>query len=138
MDASKIRQEISQLQSKLSRIEKQLLNERGPFIPGAIIERYGRCGKPTCRCHQGKLHGPYSALSRPVEGRSEVIHLTAETRSEIEGSVRRYQSYQRCLTEWRKTIRELEGLFTKLRESQVKELPRSVSKRKKKRKTRRK
>lgn len=28
-------------------------------LPGTVHEQYIRCGKPNCRCAQGKLHGPY-------------------------------------------------------------------------------
>lgn len=28
-------------------------------IPGAVIAQMVRCGKPSCKCARGKLHGPY-------------------------------------------------------------------------------
>jgi hypothetical protein len=28
-------------------------------LPGSLQPRYVRCGKPTCRCARGELHGPY-------------------------------------------------------------------------------
>ena len=31
---------------------------RGPH-GGALLEQYVRCGKPNCRCREGRLHGPY-------------------------------------------------------------------------------
>ena len=30
-----------------------------PALPGAVVERYHRCGKSNCRCMHGQLHGPY-------------------------------------------------------------------------------
>jgi hypothetical protein len=30
--------------------------------PGAICEQYAKCGKATCRCNAGELHGPYHCL----------------------------------------------------------------------------
>ena len=28
-------------------------------LPGSLHREWRRCGKPTCRCAQGTLHGPY-------------------------------------------------------------------------------
>jgi hypothetical protein len=28
-------------------------------LPGAVCAEWKKCGKPTCRCARGKLHGPY-------------------------------------------------------------------------------
>ena len=28
-------------------------------MPGSLHTAYRACGKPTCRCAQGQLHGPY-------------------------------------------------------------------------------
>src|SRR5215475_8481004 len=28
-------------------------------IPGAVIAQMVRCGKPSCKCARGELHGPY-------------------------------------------------------------------------------
>jgi hypothetical protein len=39
-----------------------------PFIlRGSLIERFKRCGKPGCRCAQGRGHGPkyYLSVSQP-------------------------------------------------------------------------
>ena len=28
-------------------------------LPGAVCTEWKKCGKPSCRCAHGKLHGPY-------------------------------------------------------------------------------
>lgn len=39
----------------------ELLSEDGHLLPGGVIDRMMRCGKPNCRCagDEGELHGPY-------------------------------------------------------------------------------
>jgi hypothetical protein len=37
-------------------------------LPGSLIERYKRCGKPGCRCTQGPGHGPKYYLSVSQSG----------------------------------------------------------------------
>jgi hypothetical protein len=38
-----------------------LLAEPAEILPGTVVERWLRCGKPTCRCkaERPQLHGPY-------------------------------------------------------------------------------
>ena len=38
-------------------------------LRGSLIERYIRCGKPGCRCAQGRGHGPKYYLSVSYSGR---------------------------------------------------------------------
>src|SRR5258708_39620700 len=40
----------------------------GLALPGTLIERHVRCGKPGCRCHADPpaLHGPYWQWTRKV------------------------------------------------------------------------
>ena len=33
-----------------------------PQAVGYLTSEYVKCGKPTCRCRQGQLHGPYTYL----------------------------------------------------------------------------
>ena len=44
----------------------------GPALPGTLIQRHVRCGKPGCRCHADPpvLHGPYWQWTRKVAGKT--------------------------------------------------------------------
>ena len=44
----------------------------GFALPGTLIERHVRCGKPRCRCHADPpvLHGPYWQWTRKVAGKT--------------------------------------------------------------------
>jgi hypothetical protein len=44
----------------------------GPALPGTLIERHVRCGKPGCRCHADPpaLHGPYWQWTRKAAGKT--------------------------------------------------------------------
>ena len=79
-------------------------------------------GKAGCRCHEGEKHGPYTFVTEPVSGRSRVTYVPKKLRRRIEPRVRRYQEFQRALTEWRKATKELDELFNQLRESQADDL----------------
>jgi hypothetical protein len=44
----------------------------GLALPGTLIERHVRCGKPGCRCHADPpvLHGPYWQWTRKTGGKT--------------------------------------------------------------------
>jgi hypothetical protein len=44
----------------------------GLALPGTLIERHVRCGKPRCRCHADPpvLHGPYWQWTRKTSGKT--------------------------------------------------------------------
>ena len=46
------------------------LAETGPALPGTLLERHNRCGKPNCRCKHDPptLHGPMT--SGPARSRA--------------------------------------------------------------------
>ncbi|CAN5909347.1 hypothetical protein BH23ACT10_BH23ACT10_20670 [soil metagenome] len=50
----------------------------GFALPGTLLERSMRCGKPTCRCHTDptRMHGPYHQWTRKVDGKTRTRNLT--------------------------------------------------------------
>ena len=44
----------------------------GLALPGTLIQRHTRCGKPGCRCHADPpvLHGPYWQWTRKLNGKT--------------------------------------------------------------------
>jgi hypothetical protein len=62
---------LSTLEQQRSAILTQIL-ELGDFRSGSITAISGRCGKPTCRCHQDGQsgHGPNYRLTRKVNGKT--------------------------------------------------------------------
>ena len=62
---------LTALEQQRSGILMQIL-ELGDFRSGSITAINGRCGKPTCRCHQPNQpgHGPNFRLTRKINGKS--------------------------------------------------------------------
>ena len=48
------------------------LSAVGLALPGTLIQRHVRCGKPRCACHADPpaLHGPYWQWTRKVAGKT--------------------------------------------------------------------
>src|SRR6266436_3625902 len=58
-------------QARAARIAAELA-ATGLALPGTLIERHVRCGKPRCACHADPpvLHGPYWQWTRKVAGKT--------------------------------------------------------------------
>ena len=68
--------DVDQARAQLARAIAQV----GPVLPGSVVVRHTRCGKPTCRC-QGDppvLHGPYIQWTRKAAGRTRSRTLSPE------------------------------------------------------------
>lgn len=74
---------LSSLEQQRSDILMRIL-QLGDFRSGSITAIQGRCGKPTCHCHQAGQpgHGPNFRLTRKVNGKtvSESFFSAAELR----------------------------------------------------------
>jgi len=57
------------------------------MLPGSFVERSRRCGKPTCRCAEGKELHPEFLLSVLVEGKPKTFHVPAELADEVRSKV---------------------------------------------------
>ena len=64
-------------QARAARIAAELAG-LGFALPGTLIERHVRCGKPRCRCHASPpvLHGPYAEWTRKIGGKTVTRRLT--------------------------------------------------------------
>lgn len=69
---------------------KAQLAQIGDMRPGSLVERYRRCGKPSCHCARkgARGHGPCYSLTRAVRGKTQTRVLPAgaaveQTRAQI-------------------------------------------------------
>ena len=71
-------QNLKRLENRMTRLKEQYqdLKEKaqalGYVLPGSVVRRLYRCGKPSCRCHQdpSALHGPYYQWTRKVKAKT--------------------------------------------------------------------
>jgi hypothetical protein len=61
-------QELLKKQAEL----RVALNQTADMRPGSLVQRYTRCGKPSCHCAQqgDRGHGPFWSLTREVAGKT--------------------------------------------------------------------
>ncbi len=81
------------------------LADAGFILPGKVLTRYMRCGKPNCRCQNDpdQRHGPYLQWNRMVDGKTRTLQLPPET-------LQHYQQWFDNAEQLRSTLVELEAL----------------------------
>ena len=91
--------------------QKALLRKLPPLqtiLRGSLIERYKRCGKPGCKCAEGRGHGPkyYLSISHPGR-RPEMDYVPAEFQGRVQAYLENYRKVKEILEELCSISREL-------------------------------
>ena len=68
-------QSLELLRRKRDSIRAELA-QVGDLRPGSLVERYRKCGKPSCHCAKkgARGHGPSYSLTHPVQGKT-ITHI---------------------------------------------------------------
>jgi len=77
----------------------------GFCLPGSLVARTSRCGKPTCACHTdpGRKHGPYPSWTRKVGPKTVTRNLSP-------AQLERYRLWFDNNRRLRQLVSELEAL----------------------------
>ena len=78
------------------------------ILRGSLIERYKRCGKPGCKCAEGRGHGPKYYLSVSFPGhRPQMDYVPQETYSQAAEFIANFRRSREILEEICAINREL-------------------------------
>ena len=104
-------QELIQRREEL----KAKIGQVGDFRPGSLVERYRRCGKPTCHCAQeGEAgHGPLWSLTREVGGKTVTRIIPTDA---VESTRQQIVEYRR----FRGLVRDLVEINEQLCDARIK------------------
>ena len=91
---SRTRQALVQLRDELGQL-LELFLARAPLVKGSVYDLRRKCGKPTCGCVRGALHGTL-VVSWSEAGRTRLRPLPPGRRGELRAAVRRYQRFRRA------------------------------------------
>lgn len=93
---------LARLQGRLEEIQSEI-EEIGFVLQGSITERWKKCGKSACRCHNNpdEWHGPYHQWSWKTGGRTSSVSLSQEQAT--------------LCRQWVKNNRKLEKIVKRLR-----------------------
>lgn len=63
-------------------------------IRGSVVTQRRRCGKPSCRCSDGKQLHESTVLSYSEGGRNRTVMLAPEEVAKVRAAVKRYRAAQ--------------------------------------------
>ena len=102
--------------------EKPLPKTAPELLRGVICVQWVRCGKPTCRCARGELHGPYHYRFYWEGGRRRKTYIrkaeleraqrACEANREVRAFVREHQANRRLM------MRHFRELLSEIREQE--------------------
>lgn len=67
------------------------------LLRGSLIERTTVCGRPGCRCAQGRPHGPYLYVSIFDGKRSRLVYVPQAMAAQVRAWVANYQQVAAAL-----------------------------------------
>jgi hypothetical protein len=80
-----------ELKEKRQKLIDQIDALEGKILRGSVIESYKKCGKPGCKCEQGKGHGPkYSMTINFPKRRPENDYIRLEQITQVKEYVANY------------------------------------------------
>lgn len=71
------------------------MNPLPKMIPGAVIAQMVRCGKPSCKCARGELHGPYFYRFYRYGGRLRKTYVRKSEAAVFKSACDKYRSERR-------------------------------------------
>ena len=99
---------VQQLQEKLVAL-RAALSTTADMRPGSLLQRYTRCGKPTCHCaREGDPgHGPIWSLTHEVAGKTITKSIPSAALDSTRAQIAEYKRF-------RVLVRELVQLSERL------------------------
>lgn len=71
-----------QLRARRARLARQLPDAE-MILRGSLQKQGRRCGKQSCRCAEGELHGPYVYLATRSGDRTRMLYVSADVADEV-------------------------------------------------------
>jgi hypothetical protein len=93
---SRLRQSLVQLTDEVRQLIDPSLSDK-PVIKGSVYELKRKCGKPGCKCAQGKLHRRM-VVSASEKGKTKLRVIPRGSLVEVDSKVRSYQKLRRVRT----------------------------------------
>jgi hypothetical protein len=88
-------------------------------LPGAICAQMVRCGKATCKCARGELHGPYFYHFERVGGRLIKRYVRAEEAEQFRAACQARREEERQHRQTHKaSVQQLVKIIEQLRDNE--------------------
>ncbi len=119
MDISKLKKKIHFLEQQRKKILDYLLNPK-EMVSGSVYTAYKKCGNKNCRCARGELHGPFSYLSKKVDGKTTLTFIRREDEDRIVKQAQNYRKYTKAMARLSRINRKIYDYVKKIKEAKTK------------------
>jgi|SRR5579864_1880550 len=94
-------------QAERFRQSKQEFDKLDYFCKGTVLERWMKCGQPSCPCHTdpAKRHGPYWQWTYKVQGKTVNVQLSTEAGPIYKAAAQQYRRLKSLLNRLEKLSR---------------------------------
>ena len=116
--ASRLRQQLRDVEKRLSSLIGSLNAERGPLVRGVFLSHGTRCGKTNCKCVQGELH-PTAVLVVNEDGNRRTFYVRIPERANLQRRTERYRRFRKRRAELVRVGTELLRLVDELLEALI-------------------
>jgi hypothetical protein len=96
-------------------VQNNLAESLPKMLPGVVCPQWVRCGRPSCRCARGQLHGPYHYRFFREAGKLRKVYIRPAdlelVRSQCEARRQARRELQAAWETWRQfraMVREVE------------------------------
>jgi len=119
MDISKVRKKIYLLEQQRKKTLDYLLHPK-EMVSGSVYTAYKKCGNKNCRCARGDLHGPFSYLSKKIDGKTTLTFIRRADEDRIVEQAKNYRKYTRAIAKLNKINRKIYGYIKRIKEAKEK------------------
>jgi hypothetical protein len=120
---SRLRQSLLQLVDEMKGLIDPFFADR-PVLKGTVYELKRKCGKPGCKCAQGKLH-TRMVVSASEKGKTQLRAIPLGFLAETQQRVRRYQELRRARCRIVEIHRQMLKVMDEMEAMRRRELPSS-------------
>ncbi len=108
-DISQLRQELIRFDRERRDLHRKMLQSQ-KLISGSLYLMYKKCGRRTCKCHDGEKHGPFLCLSTMKKKKRGCIFIRKKDETKVKHLNWKYQKF----TEMIKNIEVLDQKIIKI------------------------
>lgn len=122
-DVKELENSIKDLELQLGKAESALSGIKyHPELKGTLVMKYVKCGRPSCECQQGKLHGKYAYIkTKDEEGRQIFKYIKGkdkETLIPLYEENKRYKKALASVNKLKKALSHYKNLLRKEKKNQ--------------------
>ena len=118
MNISTIRKKIYFLEQQRKKTLNFLLHPK-EMVCGSIYSAYKKCGNKNCRCAKGNLHGPFSYLSKKVDGKTTLTFIRRADEDRITSQAENYRKYIKAMAKLNKLNSRIYENIKKIKEEKT-------------------